>query len=176
MAWEWVAPASGAALGLAGLAGGWLTAATGRRHEREMADLRHRHDQAVEEATWRRGRRTDAYLAMLDVVSATGVWLRSWRPESIPDREDLPGWEVTRPAWAAMTAFASEEAWDAANAWSQVSGAAVAESGRVVPEDSTTWSRFDELRDDEQERRIGFADCVAVELGGRRVGRPPERR
>jgi hypothetical protein len=77
--------------------------------------------------------------------------------------------------WASLTAFGSEQVWDAAKAWDRVCEAAVFESGRLVLPDSTTWSRFDPLRDDEEERRLELADRVALELGDRRPGRPADR-
>jgi len=166
VAWEWVAPAAGAIVGLAGLAGGWATARGSRRHEREMAEARYAHERATEDAKWRRDKRAEAYLAILNLSARAGGWLFDWKPESIPDRSARPNGDASRPAWVALAAFGSAEVRAAASRWDSAQHRAYMASFHVVQEDTTTWSEFEDLREVERQARVALADTVSAEIRG----------
>lgn len=176
MAWEWVAPAAGAVVGVAGLAGGWLTARISRRHDLDMVEIRHRWDRDGDEVRWRRERRTDAYLAVLEIVATTGTWMRHQQALGTGDESGLPSTEDSDRAWAAFTAFATGDAWDAGVAWDDARRKARRLRRQVNIREPSTWSRFDEARAEEEERRLAFAEQIALELGGRSPGRSVDRR
>ncbi len=155
MAWDWVAPASSALIGLAGLAGGVTIAVTGRRHERHNA-----HEQ------WYRDRRAEAYLDLLDMAEGVGQWIEMVHPLMDPRPvPDLPSLESQRRVRARIAAYGSRAVKDRMRAWDTVGFAALRAAEGISRGDDNARLDLHERRGKEKEAREALADEIANELG-----------
>lgn len=167
MAWEW-ADFSTAAVGIAGIAGTWLTARQGFSNQRQLAlDAR------------RQDRLENAYVGLLEMVERVGHWaqiayplLDSNPPAPVPE---LPSLEEQAHTEALVRAFGSNEVLTLMEVWrnmvqKMLAADRIIQSGHEYEAETSPRAEFFQLKPQEAGARKAIADQVAAELGHRKRG------
>lgn len=169
MAWDWVSPASTAAVGIAAIIGGNWASARSRKHDRVLTEDRQEHERQAAQEQWIRGHRNDAYLALLDFVEqAGGLYVQRVRPawmSALPDAyaPELPTYEQQQRVRARVIAYGSRAVKDQMDEWTTIAWQAI-HAASDVEGDAEVRKLMRDLRDQERVKRKALGELVAAEL------------
>jgi hypothetical protein len=181
MAWEWVAPAGTAAVGITGIAATFFTARQGRQHAENVAAKKNAHDLDLAREQRQQQRRAEAYVEILVIAEQVGQWVSSVVPmfdygQKVPDLPDL---DRQARANALINAYGSSKAIVFYKAWRNAADEAfraamdvlLAERGENGHTDLVLERRKaldTDLRGKEADARKVLGDELAAELNGTR--------
>ena len=173
MAWEWLAPAAGGIVGLAGIVSTTIVAVSGRRQERALAQERHDHERATTQGQWVRDRRAEAYLDLLEMAECIGQWVGMVHPFLGEQRPlpELPNLEKQGRVFARVIAFGSDDLKVGLKHWREVSLKAMRLAEEISRRDGGDGrEQLEVLRGRELGARQELGEIVADELQFR-IGR-----
>jgi len=168
MATEWIVPVTTTIMGLATVGATAWTTGRGRRHDRELAVDRQRHERFTAHEQWIRDRREDAYVSLIDLAEESGLYVQRVHPmwDSNPPRPvpDLPDLEAQRKVRARVIAFGSQKVKDRMGEWQQFVHRAIYAAAAVTDDVDGARQQLHDLRDHERQARQALGDQVAAEL------------
>jgi hypothetical protein len=170
MAWEWISSVSTATVGVAAILGTNWVAGRGRRHERALAEERHKHERLTAHEAWIRDSRRDAYLGLLNLAEEVGQYVQRVHPmwssgHDVPHPE-LPDLEAQRKMKAPVIAFGSDAVKQHMNVWEDIVRRAIFAAAAVTDDIDGARQQLHDLRSGERDARQALGQQVADELQG----------
>jgi hypothetical protein len=119
MAWDWVAPAGTAAVGITGIAATYFTGERSRSNAKELAEGKNQHDLSVIREQRRQQRQAEAYIELLTFSNQMSHYLNLTDLETgaEPKHAAVPGQDVQARIRALLAAYGSAEAKECFQAW-----------------------------------------------------------